>query len=182
MESMLHGTEPIRDVVASTWSRMFGLEVRERAELGPDDERRHFLSASVNFTGSWVGTVVIEFSPEMARAMTARAYRREPAEVDFDQLRDVLGEVSNVVAGGLKKDLPDGCFLSLPSIVVGLDYRLIVPNAKQVERLAFESGDDVFQVTLLELSQAPGELDPGELAPGALLGGGHSGVPHEHRT
>lgn len=174
---MLNSTREIRDVVAATWSDMFGIEARDRTEAIPTADRQHYLSAFVNITGNWVGTVVIEYSPGMARCLTARTYRCEPSEVDFDQMRDVLGEVSNIVAGQLKKGLPDGCYLSLPSIVAGLDYQLIVPNAKVVDRVSFETDADAFQVTLLHIDQPQREFG----SPGYLLGGRH-GTPYEHRS
>lgn len=174
---MLNCTDEIRTVVAATWSGMFGLEASERTGTIPEDQRQHFLSAFVNITGNWVGTVVIEYSPEIARRLSAKTYRCDVTDVDFSQMRDVLGEVSNIIAGRLKKSLPEGCYLSLPSIVAGLDYKLIVPNAKQLDRVAFESEGDAFQVTLLEIDQPQRDFG----GPGALLAGRH-GNPYEHRA
>ena len=59
-----------------------------------------------------------------------------PAAID-DDVRDVMGELANMVAGNLKSLLPRGVDLSMPSVVEGSDYALRVCGVNAVERTDF---------------------------------------------
>jgi chemotaxis protein CheX len=73
-----------------------------------------------------------------------------PAAVD-DDVRDVMGELANMVAGNLKCLLPRGTGLSLPSVVEGSDYTLRVCGVHAVERMVFSSATGLFRITLIEV-------------------------------
>jgi chemotaxis protein CheX len=75
-----------------------------------------------------------------------------PAAID-DDVRDVMGELANMVAGNLKSLLPKGVDLSMPSVVVGSDYSLHVCGVNAMERMTFSSGAGDFRVTLIEILQ-----------------------------
>jgi chemotaxis protein CheX len=42
----------------------------------------------------------------------------EVDEVGAEDVADVLGEMANIIGGNVKSMLPDGCFLSLPQVVM----------------------------------------------------------------
>ena len=55
-----------------------------------------------------------------------------------------------MVAGNLKIVLPRPCQLSLPAVVEGIDYRIIVPGTKIAGQVLFESNSHPLLVTVLE--------------------------------
>jgi CheY-specific phosphatase CheX len=65
-------------------------------------------------------------------------------------VEDALGELTNMVAGNLKIVLPRPCQLSLPAVVEGIDYRVIVPGTKIAGQVLFESNSQPLLVTVLE--------------------------------
>jgi chemotaxis protein CheX len=73
-----------------------------------------------------------------------------PAAID-DDVRDVMGELANMVAGNLKSLLPRGVDLSMPSVVEGSDYSLRVCGVNAVERMTFSSTTGIFRITLIEM-------------------------------
>jgi CheY-specific phosphatase CheX len=73
--------------------------------------------------------------------------RDTPPAVD-DVVRDVLGELANMIGGNLKCILNHGTRLSMPSVVDG-DYTLRVCGAASQERLAFSCDEGVFRVSVL---------------------------------
>ena len=64
-------------------------------------------------------------------------------------MRDVLGELANMIGGNLKCVLTRGIRLSMPSVVDGSDYSLRVCGAEVRERLAFQCAEGLFWVTVL---------------------------------
>jgi chemotaxis protein CheX len=79
-----------------------------------------------------------------------------PAALD-DVVRDMLGELANMIGGNLKSVLAPGIRLSMPSVVEGSDYSLRVCGAQVRERLAFQCAEGPFWVTILAMrsSQQP---------------------------
>ncbi len=64
-------------------------------------------------------------------------------------VRDVLGELANMIGGNMKCVLTSGIRLSMPSVVDGGDYSLRICGAEVRERIAFQCAEGTFWVTVL---------------------------------
>ena len=64
-------------------------------------------------------------------------------------MRDVLGELANMIGGNLKCVLAREVQLSMPSVVDGSDYSLRVCGAEVRLRLAFQCAEGIFWITVL---------------------------------
>ena len=111
------------------------------------------LSAAVHLAGDWSGAVLLECDRRQACQFAARflamgAPPGDPPPAVDDVVRDVLGELANMIGGNLKCVLTHGTRLSMPSVVDG-DYTLRVCGAASRERLAFSCDEGVFWVTVL---------------------------------
>src|SRR4051812_2681989 len=75
------------------------------------------VSAWVDITGPWTGSVVLTCAPATAEALTASVLMtRPPVVVDADDVEDALGELANVLGGNIKSVLPGESRLGLPQI------------------------------------------------------------------
>ena len=72
-----------------------------------------------------------------------------PSDIVDDDVRDVLGELANMIGGNMKSVLGAGIRLSMPTVVDGSDASLRVCGAQVRERLAFQSAVGPFWVTVL---------------------------------
>jgi chemotaxis protein CheX len=93
------------------------------------------LSAIVGFGGKISGYVAIHLSPESACTLASNLLGMNFVEMD-DIVADAMGELVNMLAGGLKKFAcknEDLFRISVPSIVYGMDYSTHAP--KNAERL-----------------------------------------------
>ena len=66
-----------------------------------------------------------------------------------DVIRDVLGELANMIGGNLKCVLSQGIQLSMPSVIDGSDYSLRVCGVAARQQLAFQCDDGLFWFTVL---------------------------------
>jgi chemotaxis protein CheX len=66
-----------------------------------------------------------------------------------DDVRDVPGELANMIGGNMKSILGQGIQLSMPSVVDGGDYSVRVCGVAVRRQLAFESTEGFFWVTVL---------------------------------
>ncbi len=157
-------------IVQSVFSTMIGLEIAPCSDPWSPDGNR--LTAAVHLSGDWNGVVLLECERRQACAFAARFLSIETPDTVDDTVRDVLGEVANMIGGNLKCVVTRGISLSMPSVVDGGDYRMRFCRAELLLQCAFDSADGVFWVIIL--------TEP-EKQPDALQGG-ETGEPRKLRT
>ena len=71
----------------------------------------------VRLTSGWNGAVLMECDKAQACRFTARFLSMDAPDSVDDLVRDVLGELANMIGGNLKCVLKGGMRLSLPSVI-----------------------------------------------------------------
>jgi chemotaxis protein CheX len=153
--------ESISGIAGTVFQTMLGMEIAPaEADWTPDPEA---VVAQVQLTGVWNGAVVLETSKEQAREF-AGAFLSCPAPPDVDgDVRDVMGELANMIGGNLKSTMAHGATLSSPQVTEGA-----APEGA-VDRQAFSGSNGLFWVARVEkkveAATQPDELpvsdDPG---------------------
>ena len=145
----------LTQIVESVFATMLGLEVAS-CEIpwvdGPDR-----LTAAVNLSGAWNGAVLFECDRRQACRLAARFLSIDapepqpiPAEVD-DMVRDLIGELANMIGGNLKCVLTHGARLSMPSVVDGSESSIRFCKTQVTDRLSFQTSDGIFWITVLTM-------------------------------
>jgi len=136
----------IAQIVDSVFEAMLGLPAEHvPAPWFPAKDR---LTSTVHLTGDWNGAVLLECGRNQACQFAGRFLSADaPPEVD-DVVRDMLGELANMIGGNIKCVLMQGIRLSMPSVVEGSDYGLRFCGANKRERLTFETSEGLFWVTV----------------------------------
>lgn len=137
----------LAQIVESVFDTMLGLRVAGDATPGFLGSDR--LTAAVHLAGEWSGAVLLECDRDQACRFASRFLSLDPAAAVDDVVRDVLGELANMIGGNLKCVLTRGIQLSMPSVIDGSDYSLRVCGAEVRERLAFACQEGVFWITVL---------------------------------
>ena len=109
------------------------------------------ISAIIGFGGKISGLIAIHLSPKNA-CMLAEGLLGMKFEAVDEIVADAMGEMANMLAGGLKKftcQSEDLFKISVPSIVYGSDYSTHAP--KNSERLAIgvRTGDCSYTVQIV---------------------------------
>ncbi len=129
------------DSLVEVCDTMLSMEVAVIEEAPPAEKSENYLVGSVNFTGEIMGIVSIGVPDALARRMTASMLGIEIDEIESDdEIKDLLGEISNIVGGNLKSSLTDAgiaCRLSPPAITIGTDFRIESLNMETYDRLVF---------------------------------------------
>jgi chemotaxis protein CheX len=137
----------LTQIVESVFGTMINLEVSQcETPWFPNGDR---LTSAVHLAGDWNGAVLLECGRAPACRFAGRFLSLDPPETVDDVVRDVLGELANMIGGNLKCVLTRGIRLSMPSVTDGGDYSLRVCGAEVRERLAFQSAEGCFWVTIL---------------------------------
>lgn len=111
-------TEGIEEIVSSIFENMLGLPTSSGGADG-DGPVHGELHSFVRFTGSWMGMVSIECTRMQARHFAGR-FLSLPVEGMDDRIAcDVLGELTNMMAGNLKPLFASDIQLSTATVSSG---------------------------------------------------------------
>jgi chemotaxis protein CheX len=137
----------LTEIVVSVFTTMMGLEVSESTtEWFPNEDR---LISAVHLTGDWNGAVQFECNRRQACHFAGLFLSMDPPFAVNDVVRDVLGELANMIGGNLKCVLRQGIQLSMPSVVDGGEYSIRICGAEVRKRIAFACTEGTFWVTIL---------------------------------
>jgi chemotaxis protein CheX len=138
--------ESVSQIVESIFATMMDLNVVQ-TEM-PWHSAGDRVTASVFLDGEWNGAVSFECNHDQACLFAGQLLSTDPPEVMDDSVRDVLGELANMIGGNVKSAMAPGARLSMPVVVDGSQYGLRICGAEVQERLAFSFAGGPFWVTV----------------------------------
>ena len=144
---------------------MVSMEI-EHSESQPEDTgNADRVVAAINFAGNVAGNLNIQITTDLARLMTANKLAKEPGEIEGEgEIKDLLSEISNIVADSLKSALNDAgvtCVLSTPSVTYESDFTIKSIRMERLECFAFRHQQDWIFVEV-GLKTQPGDENAAE--------------------
>ena len=137
----------VGSIVQTIFSTMLDLPVEVVEEHQPALGDR--VTSSVYLEGNWNGAVAMQCSREQACQFAAQFLCIDaPAEVN-DDVRDVMGEIANMIGGNFKATMGADVRLSLPSVIDGSDYEIRVCGSATREEVWFSCEGGEFCVSVL---------------------------------
>jgi len=135
--------------VEEVFTMMLGIACERDSE--PLVTKAESVTAVVGFGGLLSGACLFKSGSSTAIKIAAAMTGMEIAEVD-DTVKDGIGEICNMLAGGWKSKVPDlaaNCGLSIPAVITGREYHLHVqaPEFKLVHVFRFDGAS--FEVTII---------------------------------
>lgn len=141
--------------VFETMLSMELLLLNETPDLSADGDR---IVGSVGFAGDVMGNVRLHVTYSYARRIAADMIGLKPEEIENDEeIHDVIGELSNMIGGGLKSRLCDSgylCELSIPSVTSGQNFNIESKGWAIRENVSFSFEN---HAAFVELSVKPGD-------------------------
>jgi len=141
--------EDIEQIAASVFSTMLGLEFQQGASMRPCPASPETLTAAVHLEGPWNGEVVLRCREPQAREFAARFLGMPASDTVNEDVRDVLGELANMIAGNLKCTLRPGIRLSCPRVIAGAGQAL-PDSAIVICELGFQTEGGPFWLSAVE--------------------------------
>jgi chemotaxis protein CheX len=130
--------EVVADLVSMAWQTFVGECYMEPIDpLAPADNDT-LICSSISIGGPWSATLLLFCTTELASRTTATVLGMEPGEVESADMRDIVGELANIVGGNLKGFVSDGAgdwSLSLPVVSAGMHT---VPGSRLATAIAFQ--------------------------------------------
>lgn len=139
--------QELRRIAGDVWSTVLGLDLRPRPTAAASPGERVF-TGCVQITGDWDGAVTLHLPHHLARRAAAVMFATDPSDLVDDDLRDVVGELTNMTGGNVKALVGGTCQLSLPAVTEGPDHLVSLPGSVVLTRLAFDADGDPLLLTL----------------------------------
>ena len=138
--------QDIRDV----FTTMVGIDNLPHVpeQVGPQTQFSGSLTAMVGLAGSYNGLVSLHAPNQLAMRFTSGMLGMDVTEID-DDVRDAMGEITNMVAGSFKQHLSSGgadIKLSTPSVVTGDEYSVSAGSKLDSLIIRFTHEDEWFMV------------------------------------
>jgi chemotaxis protein CheX len=108
------------------------------------------ITGMVGFAGTFSGVISVHCPVELAKKITSAMLGMECDEVN-DDLNDAIGEIANMLGGGVKQVLSKGGLdvkLSTPTVISGEDYTVTSLSDLDCVVIPFKIEDDKFLVGL----------------------------------
>ncbi len=175
--------ESTGDTVIELFDIMLDMEVEMSDSEGPSNLTMEKTMGQISFAGQVTGSLQFMVSTEFARLMTSAILGMEPGEIDDEsEVKDVIGEVTNITAGNLKAAFNDsglGCKISPPHITTGTDFTIENTNMDRTERYAFKlRRHEIFVEVCVKIDDAVQVADePADTADESKAAGEAAAVP-----
>jgi len=130
----------------NAWSTVINLPIQPSNDEMVDP----FIKACIQITiDPQIYVVVLSTGKQLAFEIAAGMLGLTSEEVSDQDRDDALGEVINILAGGVKSMIPEASTLSIPMVVAGADISMVFPRGCQLLLSAnFISADKQLSLSL----------------------------------
>ncbi len=114
--------------IVETFESMLSLDLTQVGKVTDEGLNDQRMVGVVHYAGEVIGKLSLHVSQELAVLITTAMLGVEAKELHGDEeIKDVLGELTNIVSGNLKSDFLNAdlsCVISTPNITKGSDFRI----------------------------------------------------------
>jgi len=131
----------IVDSVREVFDMMLSMDLEFHPQVAQNYMFGDRVLGTINLVGKVMGIVTIQVREKFSRAMTGRMLDIDPDDIQsMDEIKDVIGELLNMIGGNLKSSLCDAglnCILSTPALTTGKDYNFETKAMSRNEYFTF---------------------------------------------
>lgn len=153
----------ISNCVMETFETMLSMNLAKVGMVTDPGLNEKRLVSCVHFAGEVVGTLSMHVSRDFARLIATTMLGIDDDALDEEEIKDVLGELANIICGNLRSDFQDNdlaCVISTPSITRGSDFKIEQSKMGDLHKWIFrhKKQEIIIEVTLKEDIGAKAEI------------------------
>lgn len=135
---------PLALALTITFQTMLARKLESMDRFCADPLVGEYMLGTIGFSGKFVGHVYLRMSRSSAQAVASGVLGMAPEELnDIEEIRDVVGELLNIMTGNFKSNLCDAgldCRLHPPEVKLTETFTTPVERGSGTERMAFRAG------------------------------------------
>lgn len=139
--------------IKSVFNIMVGINVEDKKVIiSNKDGIRGDVTGIIGLSNDEIkGSMAITFPKELGKMVVANMLAIEPKDVTEEEIKDGLGEITNMVAGDLNNRIGNIFRLSLPSVITGDNHLVSLKHDKPPVVFKFFALNNFFHtLTILE--------------------------------
>ncbi len=117
----------------------------DRTEL-PSDR----VTGCIQISGEWQGAVVIQSSSALAKAFASRLLETNIDALSDADIQDAFAEMTNMIGGNVKGQVPCPSFLSIPSVTTGHDFDFHLSGATVIRDVTLDCNGEILRIMMCE--------------------------------
>lgn len=146
--------EDVQALMADTCEAVLGLAVYPTAGETSPSVGQQYLRGRIVVSGAWQGAISITCTAAFAREAADRIFEGQCATPE--DVRDAIGELTNIIGGGIKGLMPAPSRLSLPSVSETASWHDgKAPSPEPAREVWFACSGQHFVVTVTAGSELP---------------------------
>jgi chemotaxis protein CheX len=151
--------EIVNNIVESIFETMMDIRVSQGdIPWRPASDR---VTASITLEGDSQGAVSLECNRNQACQFAGRFLSMDPPAAMDDDVRDMLGELVNMIGGNIKSVMASNARLSMPCVIDGSNHEMRICGSGVQDQVAFHFTGGHFWVTVA-FSAADAKTAPGK--------------------
>lgn len=104
----------------------------------------------VQISGQWQGAVLLQGTPELAKIIAGHFFQTNVEEVTEADVQDSIAELTNMVGGNIKGQVPAPSYLSIPSVTTGSDFSFHLAGATIVSEVVVTCEGELLRIRLCQ--------------------------------
>ena len=111
------------------------------------------MTGCVQISGTWRGAVVLKTTKGFVKHAACEMFDVADSAVTAVDMEDTLAEITNMIGGNIKSQVPSPSYLSLPSVTTGHDFNFRLNGAVVVCQMPMISHDHPLTVLICEAQE-----------------------------
>ena len=110
------------------------------------------LTGCIEISGVWTGVVMVQVTDQLARWAASRMLSIGLDKLAVADVHDALAELTNMIGGNIKSQVPGPSDLSLPSVSAGGDREFFLARSKTLNDISLCVQREPMRVLLCEFA------------------------------
>jgi chemotaxis protein CheX len=108
------------------------------------------ITGCIQISGAWKGAVILQSTEQFARHAAAQMFSVAEEDVTAADMQDVMAEITNMIGGNIKSQIPSPSYLSLPRVTNGDDLSLDLTCSKDINNVSVDVQSQPLHIVLRE--------------------------------
>lgn len=147
--------EEIVVIAQSVLGTMLHIEAMPEQQLSEVSGTDATFTGCVQISGNWQGAVLVQGTSQLERILASVFFELPEADVTEADIRDAIAEITNMIGGNIKGQVPSPSYLSIPSVTVGSDFNFHLAGATVLSLAVLDCHGEPLRIVLCERTDHP---------------------------
>jgi chemotaxis protein CheX len=146
---MTPSSEDIFSIAQNVLDTMVKVESFMQADEPSGDDFGH-VTGCIQISGGWQGAVLLQTTDGFARNVASRMLCIDLEDLTGADIEDAMAELTNMIGGNIKSQVPGPSYLSLPTVTTGEDFAVSLPHTHPVNDVTLQVDCEPMRIVLCE--------------------------------